>query len=133
MSKDRITPTGLAHVCTAAPHDGEDRRLVSSEADGAMTKHQCGIGIKMSRCRCCGIAQGRALAVQGRKRLELWSPVEATSSRSGEVTAAGPVDAVFKNGVLEIAFPNVSRKPGTAAKAPNDVPVTRQAKERALT
>lgn len=41
---------------------------------------------------------------------------------AGKYTAAGPVDAVFKNGVLEIAFPNVSRKPGTAAKAPNDVP-----------
>ena len=41
---------------------------------------------------------------------------------AGKYTAAGPVDAVFKNGVLEIAFPNVSRTPGTAAKAPNDVP-----------
>jgi len=87
-----------------------------------MTKYQCGIGIKMSRFRCYGIAQDEALAVQGRKRLELWSPAEATSSR-----------------VLEIAFPNVSRKPGTAAKAPNDAPrghssadVT-NSKERALT
>ena len=53
---------------------------------------------------------------------------------AGKYTAAGPVDAVFKNGVLEIAFPN-----GTAAKAPNDAPrghssadVT-NSKERALT